>query len=164
MNTKYKYWTIFLIGMFFLVGCCGESIAQQKTATGVAESSSLEQRCKELGVQNKQEYQVVSGKVLIASSLSLMGTRDCLSKNCPEIYDGVFRAVMLPLMIKEDDKVDRLWVYTKKEDIRDLSKKQPYMSKNKSYEFCARGPIITGAHKDRVTYYIDDVETIHQLK
>lgn len=124
------------------------------------EYKPLEQECLDLSKKTGKEYKVVSGEVVKAYAIEKHGGHDCF--DCPpNSFESRLRAIMMPL--NETNEDEQFFVLFPFENAIDLSKKDPYVNIAHRYEFCARGPELQGTNKDRVTYFIDNIETIHQI-
>lgn len=124
------------------------------------EYKPLEQECLDLSKETGKDYKVVSGEVIKAYAIEKHGGRDCF--DCPpNSFESRMRAIMLPLNETNEDK--QFFVLFPFENAMELSKKDRYMNIGSRYEFCAHGPYKNSSGARGTSYFIDNIETIHEI-
>lgn len=142
------------------LGCIPQSGAQDHGIKhSVTTPPPLEQRCKQLGEESGDQYELRSG--IVIQSRKEFSTSFCVTQSCYDARWGVFCATLQPLI--ESSENPQFRIYGPIEPFDEIHRKPLYMETGRTYEFCARQiPKRDNQDYSHEEFQVD-INTIHEI-
>lgn len=149
-----RFLTMVMAGFLVLVSCDYTKV-----------SVNLQNQCNDLSNKTARVHRAISGSVYEAG-MGVQSTAMCDRRlgDCSEFNKVPVYALVSPIsgaLVKKDNFI----VYTKKEPVEGILKKDLYFEVGKKYEFCAVYlRELPKSHKVQHAYKIEDISTISEIK